>query len=218
MSIRILLVDDHEIVRIGLKAILSSQKDLEVVGEASDGHEALRLVEKTRPDIVVMDVAMPGLNGIDGTMRIRSEFPAVKVIVLSMHLERSYVGQTLKAGASAYVLKERAVEELVPAIRSVRGGRKYLSPGVTDIVLQGFLDGNAEAPPDSAFSNLTARERDVLQDIAEGRSVKEIADKLNLSPKTVETHRKRIMERLNIRSVAGLTRYAIKSGLIPLDD
>jgi DNA-binding NarL/FixJ family response regulator len=217
MSIRILLVDDHEIIRLGLKAILAQHKDLEVVAEASDGREALGLVEKHSPDVVIMDVAMPGLNGIDGTLRIREQFPAVRVIVLSMHLERSYVGQTLKAGAYGYVLKERAVEELVPAIRSVRAGRKFLSPGVTDIVLAGYLESNAEAPPSSAFSDLTARERDVLQHIAEGRSIKEIGDILHLSPKTIETHKRRIMERLNITSVAGLTRYAVRHGLVSLE-
>ncbi len=216
MSTRIVLVDDHQIVRVGLKSLLAREADFEVVGEAGDGREALTVVEELEPDVVIMDIAMPGLNGIDATIRVRADHPKARVIILSMHLERAYVVETLRAGASAYLLKERAVDELVHAIRAVSAGRKYLSPGVTDIVLQGYLEADIELP-DSAFSQLTEREREVLQYIAEGSTIKEIAALLHLSPKTIETHKGRIMERLNIRSVAGLTRYAIRHGLTTAD-
>jgi len=216
MSTRIVLVDDHQIVRVGLKSLLAREADFEVVGEAGDGREALTVVEELEPDVVIMDIAMPGLNGIDATIRVRADHPKARVIILSMHLDRAYVVETLRAGASAYLLKERAVDELVHAIRAVSAGRKYLSPGVTDIVLQGYLEADIELP-DSAFSQLTEREREVLQYIAEGSTIKEIAALLHLSPKTIETHKGRIMERLNIRSVAGLTRYAIRHGLTTAD-
>lgn len=216
MSTRIVLVDDHQIVRVGLKSLLARETDFQVVGEAGDGREALAVIAELTPDVVIMDIAMPGLNGIDATIRVRAEHPQVKVIVLSMHLERAYIVETLRSGASGYLLKERAVDELVQAIRAVSAGRKYLSPGVTDIVLQGYLEADIELP-DSAFSQLTEREREVLQFIAEGTSIKEIAELLHLSPKTIETHKGRIMERLNIRTVAGLTRYAIRHGLTTAD-
>ena len=216
MSTRIVLVDDHQIVRVGLKSLLARESDFQVVGEAGDGREALAVIAELTPDIVIMDIAMPGLNGIDATIRVRAEHPQIRVIVLSMHLERAYIVETLRAGASGYLLKERAVDELVQAIRAVSAGRKYLSPGVTDIVLQGYLEADIELP-DSAFSKLTEREREVLQYIAEGTTIKEIAELLHLSPKTIETHKGRIMERLNIRTVAGLTRYAIRHGLTTAD-
>jgi two-component system, NarL family, response regulator NreC len=213
MVTRVVLVDDHEIVRVGLRSVLDSQPDIEVVGEAADGREAIDVVDRHLPDVVLMDIAMPNLNGIDATLRIKESHPKIKVIILSMHLERAYVAETLRAGASGYVLKERAVDEMLPAIKTARTGRTYLSPGVTDLVLQGYLEAGAQVP-DSAFSNLTEREREVLQFIAEGKSMKEIAGILHLSPKTVETHKRRIMDRLDIRTVAGLTRYAIRNGLV----
>ena len=216
MSTRIVLVDDHQIVRVGLKSLLERETGFQVVGEAGDGREALTVVKELAPDVVIMDIAMPGLNGIDATIRVRADHPQVKIIILSMHLERAYIVETLKAGASGYLLKERAVDELVHAIRAVTAGRKYLSPGVTDIVLQGYLEADIDLP-NSAFSQLTEREREVLQFIAEGTTIKEIAELLHLSPKTVETHKGRIMERLNIRTVAGLTRYAIRHGLTTAD-
>lgn len=216
MSTRIVLVDDHQIVRVGLKSLLERETGFQVVGEAGDGREALAVVDELDPDVVIMDIAMPGLNGIDATIRIRADRPRVKIIILSMHLERAYIVETLKAGASGYLLKERAVDELIPAINAVTTGRKFLSPGVTDIVLQGYLEAEVDLP-ESAFSQLTEREREVLQYIAEGTTIKEIAELLHLSPKTIETHKRRIMERLNIRTVAGLTRYAIRHGLTTAD-
>lgn len=213
---KVVLVDDHELIRVGIRSILKDHGGYEVVGEASDARQALRLVEQLRPDVVIMDIGMPGLNGVDGTQRIRKEFPETKVLILSMHLDRDFVRRTLKAGASGYVLKERAVEEVPVALAAVMCGRKYLSPGVTDMVLEGYLYAEGDMP-DSAFSELTARERDVLQLLAEGKSIKDAAVILCLSPKTVETHKSRICERLNIHSIAGLTQYAIKNGLISLD-
>jgi DNA-binding NarL/FixJ family response regulator len=213
---RVLVVDDHELIRMGVKMILDATPGYEVVGEAEDGREALRQVASLRPDLVIMDIAMPGLNGIEGTQRIRKEFPGTKVLVLSMHLERNYVRQTLKAGASGYVLKERAVEEVPLALDCINSGKKYLSPGVTDMVLEGYLEVSGDVP-DSAFSDLTDRERDVLQLLAEGKTIKECASVLHLSPKTVETHKRRIYERLNINSIAGLTHYAIRHGIVSLD-
>ena len=216
MSTRIVLVDDHQIVRVGLKSLLERETGFQVVGEAGDGREALAVVDELDPDVVIMDIAMPGLNGIDATIRIRADKPLVKIIILSMHLERAYIVETLRAGASGYLLKERAVDELIPAINAVTAGRKFLSPGVTDIVLQGYLEADIDLP-ESAFSQLTEREREVLQYIAEGTTIKGIAELLHLSPKTIETHKRRIMERLNIRTVAGLTRYAIRHGLTTAD-
>lgn len=214
---RIIVVDDHSIVRVGLKALIEKEPEYKVVGEAADGREGADLVDRLQPDAVIMDIAMPGLNGIEATLRIKKQNPQIKILILSMHLDKAYVSETLRAGASAYLVKEQASDELVPAIKAVLSGKTYLSPGATDLVLQDFLETGTTTPEPTAFTELTKREREVLQAISEGKSVREIGESLHISPKTVETHRRNIMERLNIRSVAGLTRYAIRHGLTSAD-
>jgi two-component system response regulator NreC len=215
MGLRILLVDDHQIVRQGLRTLLEKEPDMEVVAEAEDGRAAVRLTREVLPQVVIMDVAMPDLNGIEATRQIVHEFPDIKVIALSMHSDRRFVANMLRAGASGYLLKDSAFEELAQAIRTVAANRTYLSPEVSDIVVKDFLKGPQEAP--SAYSLLSPREREVLQLMAEGKTTKEIADRLHVSVKTVETHRQQIMTKLEIRSVAELTKYAIREGLASLD-
>ena len=207
MSLRILLADDHVIVRQGLKALLEREK-FDIVGEASDGREAVRLVESLRPDLILLDLSMPLLNGMDATREILKSNPGAKVILLTMHSEDSYVLEALRAGAVGYVVKTRASGELLQAIREVQRGHFYLSPGVSRIVISAFLAKN-ELPTDP----LTARERQVLQLIAEGKSTKQAAVVLEISVKTAESHRTRIMHKLNIHETAGLVRYAIRLGL-----
>jgi len=216
VTYRIVLADDHKIIRDGLKALLEKEREMEIVAEAENGRQALQLVRKHNPDIVIMDISMPDLNGIDATRQITSEQPSVKVIALSMHSQRQFVDGMLRAGVSAYLLKDTAFEELVKAVRIVLSGKKYLSPDVTDIVFQDYRQ-----PPvfDAAeqTAELTQREREVLQLIAEGRATKEIASRLHISVKTVETHRKHIMEKLDLHTVAELTKYAIREGITSLE-
>jgi DNA-binding NarL/FixJ family response regulator len=216
MGVKILIADDHQIVRQGLRTLLEKEPDLEVVAEADDGRATVRLVRDLAPDVVIMDVAMPDLNGIEATRQIITEFPKIKVIALSMYADRRFVVNMLKAGASGYLLKECAFEELVRAIRLVLNHKTYLSPGVTDIVVKDYMQG---APPAEAsvFSVLTPREREVLQLMAEGKSTTQIADNLHVSVKTIETHRQQVMHKLNIHSVAELTKYAIREGLTTLE-
>lgn len=211
MSIRILLADDHEIVRQGLRSLLEKESDMQVVGEAADGRNAVRLAQELAPHVVLMDITMPDLNGVEATRQIIARDKSVRIIALSMHSGRRFMAETLKAGASGYLLKECAVAELIGAIRTVIAGRVYLSPRVTDIVVDDYV---RHVPSSEGLGgNLTAREREVLQLIAEGRTTKEIAGRLYVSVKTVEAHRAQIMEKLRIRSVAGLTKFAIHEGL-----
>ena len=217
MTTRILLADDHRLVREGLCSLIKQQFGMEVVAEAKDGRTAVRLARKLRPSLVITDVAMPGLNGIDATRQILSEAPGVKVIALSIYSNSRFVAAMLDAGASGYLLKDRSFEELISAIHTVIGGGTYLSPGITDVIDEGN-QGRLSATTRSVYSVLTHRQRKVLQLMAEGKSTKEIASILRISVKTVETYRQQIMKRLNIRSVAGLTRYAIREELIPLGD
>ncbi len=212
MSIQILLADDHAIFSGGLRAILEKEPDLEVVAEAKDGREAVRVAREKKPQLVVMDVSMPGMNGIEATRQIAAELPAVKVLCLSMHTEEQFVAAVLEGGASGYLVKDCALEELVLAIRAVMANQTYLSPAVARTVVQGYREHLSEAQS-SSFSLLTGREREVLQLIAEGYSTKDIAARLHLSVKTVETHREHIMDKLNIHSIAGLTKYAVRQGL-----
>jgi len=211
VSIRILLADDHPIVREGLRSLINRQFNMEVVAEAKDGREAVCLARKLRPDVVIMDVAMPGSNGIEATRQTAG----VKVIALSMHSNRQFVVGMLDAGASGYLLKDCAFEELIGAIRTVIAGRTYLSPAIADIMGEGN-PGHLSMTTRSVFSVLTFRQREVLQLMAEEKSTKEIASILRISVKTVETYRQQIMKRLNTHSVAKLTRYAISEGLISL--
>lgn len=216
MSIRVLLADDHRIIREGLRSLLQKQPDMEVVEEAEDGITAVRLTEKLRPDIVIMDIGMPDLNGIEAARQIVTRVKGVKVIALSMHSDKRFVLEMLKAGASGYLLKDCAFEELINAIRTVRSGQIYLSNRVTGVVVDEFLH-NRPTSEVSAYNLLSAREREVLQLLAEGNTTKSIAAALSVSTKTIETHRQQIMEKLNLHSVAELTKYAVKEGLTSLD-
>jgi DNA-binding NarL/FixJ family response regulator len=216
MPARILLADDHAIIRQGLCALLEKQPDIEVVGAAEDGRKALELVRVLVPDIVIMDISMPNLNGIDATRKIISEMGDVKVIALSIHSSRRFVTEMLKAGASGYILKECLFDELIEAIRTVSSGGVYLSPKITGVVVDDYVkrmstDYQPEAPA------LTEREREVLQLLAEGRSTKQIALQLHVSAKTIESNRRNIMDKLGIHSVAELTKYAVREGLTPLE-
>ncbi|MCX7605573.1 MAG: response regulator transcription factor [Bryobacteraceae bacterium] len=208
-TIRILLADDHSMVRQGFRRILEAQQDFEIVGEASDGREAVALAEQLRPDVVVMDVAMPGLNGIEATRRIVENSPRTKVLALSMHRDGVYVREILRAGARGYLLKDAFDADLIAAVRAVARGEGYIAPAVADSVLADYRQ-HVTDPIDL----LTAREREILQLIAEGRTNKEIASMLKLSVYTVDAHRGRIMEKLNLHSAGELVRFAIRKGLI----
>ena len=213
---RILLADDHKIIRDGLRSLLEKETDMVVAGEAENGRKALLLARKLDPDVIILDVSMPDLNGIDAARQILGEQPGVKIVALSMHSEKQYVEGMLKAGVSGYLLKDTAFEELVKAIRIVCANKKYLSPDITDIVLQDYLHPAATTDGQPTVQ-LTEREREVLQLIAEGRTTREIADKLYISVKTVETHRKNIMDKLELRTVAELTKYAVREGITSLE-
>ena len=215
MTIRVVLADDHKIVRDGLRSLLDQCPEIEVVGVADNGRQLLAMVEKLGPDIALLDVSMPEMNGIDAVRKLAACCPEVKAVMLSMHSDRRFVTEALNAGARGYLLKDSAFEELVMAIKSINSGEFYLSPKVAGVVVQDFLRRN-EAPVATAFSLLSNREREVLQLIAEGKSTKEIAFNSNVSVKTVETQRQQIMKKLNIFSVAELTKYAIREGLTAL--
>ena len=216
MKYRIFVADDHRIVRDGLRSLIENEDDLEFTGTAENGRKTLQMARKLKPDVIIMDIAMPDLNGIDATSQITSEFPEVKVIALSMHSEKQLIDRMLRAGASGYLLKESAFEELIKAIRIVCSGRKYLSPEVTDIVLQDYQNLPGEKVNPQA-SELTLREREVLQLLVEGRTTKETADLLNISIKTVESHRSKIMNKLNLHTIAELTKYAVRHGITSID-
>ncbi len=210
MSIRIILADDHAIVRHGLSRSFQQEEDVEVIAQTKDGRSTVELARELSPDVVVMDISMPDLNGIEATRQITRESPQVKVIALSMHSSRKYVTEMFKAGASGYLLKNCDFEELADAVRIVAGGKTYISPSISDVVIQ-QVHGSAEE--DSAFSVLTRREREVLQLLAEGKTTKQAALRLYISPKTVEAHRLNIMSKLDVDSIALLTKYAIQEGL-----
>ncbi len=207
--IRILLADDHAVVRQGFKMILSAHADMDIVGEAGNGREAIQLAEELRPDVVVMDVAMPELNGIEATRRLASSLPHTRVLALSMHKDSVYVREILRAGARGYLLKDAPAGDLVSAVRAVATGQSYLSPAVSNAVLDDYRK-HVTNPIDL----LSSREREVLQMLAEGKTNKEIAAVLNLSVYTVDAHRGRIMEKLNVHSINELVRFAVRNGLI----
>jgi two-component system response regulator NreC len=215
MSTRVLIADDHKIFREGLRALLEKQRGIEVVAEAKDGLEAVHFAQKLIPDVVIMDVAMPEKNGMEATRETLEVLPKTKVIALSMHSDRRFVLQMLKAGAVGYLLKDSAFEELAAAIQAVVSGQTYLSPKITDVVIKEYLHSQARSEA-SVFTILTHREREVLQLLAEGKSTKEIAATLHVSVKTIETHRQQVMDKLDIHSVAELTKYAIREGLTSL--
>jgi len=216
MSIRVFLADDHQIVREGLRTLLEKQPGMEVVGEAKTGREAVQLVQGLLPHVIIMDIGMPDLNGIEATRQIVAKTQSVKVIALSMHSDRRFVVEMLKAGASGYLLKDSAFKELAQAIRAVMVNRVYLSPKIADLVIKDYIRLSPKTEF-SIFSLLTPRERQVLQLLSEGKTTKRIGSDLQVSVKTVETYRQQIMEKLNIHSIAELTKYAIREGLTSLE-
>jgi len=216
MTIKVILADDHNILRAGLKSLLETAPNIEVVGEADNGRDTVALVRKIDADIVVMDVAMPDMNGVDATRKITQLAPGVRVLALSGHSDGVYVKGMLEAGAKGYLLKDAATTELITALNTIAKGRIYVSPSVTDALVGDYLQRlKGEIGPDS--QTLSLREREVLQLVAEGKSSAQIAASLHLSERTIETHRKRIMDKLGMRSIAELTKYAIREGLTSLD-
>jgi DNA-binding NarL/FixJ family response regulator len=211
---RVLLADDHKILRQGLRTLLEQEKDIQIVGEADNGRSSVKLTSELAPDVVIMDVAMPDLNGIDATRRITEAGPRTRVLALSMHSDGRYVRGMLQAGARGYILKDCAAEELTHAIRTVMAGQIYVSPGVTGTIVNDYVRQLTAADEPAT---LTRREREVLQLLAEGGSTANIAAGLHLSVKTIETHRKRIMDKLDLRSIAELTKYAIREGITTVD-
>jgi len=216
MSLRVLLVDDHRLMREGLRKILEGTPGIEVVGEAEDGRSALAAVAEESPEVVVMDVGMAGMNGIDATQRLRKDHPEVRVVALSTHADKRYVRNMIKAGASAYVLKESASEDLLRAVRAAAHGEHYLSPQITGCLLESWTTPMVPESS-SVYELLGAREREVLRLLAEGKTSKEIAAQLGLSIKTVETHRRNITQKVGLHSIAELTKYAVREGLTTLE-
>ncbi|MFW5893879.1 MAG: response regulator [Verrucomicrobiota bacterium] len=218
MSIRVFIVDDHELMRAGLKEIVESQPGMHVNGEAASGQATIREVRKTKPDVVIMDVSMPDLNGIEATREILRENPDAKVLALSMHSEQNYITEMLRAGAHGYLLKDSAVSELARAIKTVCRNKTYLSPTIAGDVVDGHIRHPGDDEGGNCYRLLSGREREVLQLLAEGNSTKEIAAKLFVSVKTVETHRRNIMHKLGAFSIAELTKCAVRDGLTELEN
>jgi DNA-binding NarL/FixJ family response regulator len=214
--IRILLADDHAVVRDGLRALLEREPDLEIVAEAADGHECIELVEKHAPDVVMMDVAMPRMNGIEATRRILAAMPSSAVVILSMHQDESYVLQSLKAGAKGYLLKDSPRQDVLDAIRSAAQGRPFLSRKVSRMLHEDYMDQLRSKGLDDSYDLLTDREREILQLLAEGRANKDVANLLNISPTTVETHRGHILRKLSLHGTADLILYAVRKRIIGL--
>ena len=211
---RVILVDDHKILRDGLRMLITRHEGLEICGEAGNGRTALKMVEELKPDLVVMDLTMPDLNGIEATRQMVQRHPDVKVMILTMNSERRYISEALAAGASAYLLKDYAFEELVKGIECVAKGQVYLSPAIAGVVVEEFRKHVSSDP--SPVRDLSSREKEVLQLLSEGHTTKEIALELGVSPKTVESHRKQVMTKLGLNSVAALTKYAVREGLTPI--
>ena len=213
-KIRVLLVDDHTILRAGLRMMLNAQPDIEVAGEASDGRQGVSETQRLQPHVVLMDITMPEMNGIEATRQIRKLAPEARVLVLTMHENEEYLFQVLRAGASGYILKEAADTELISAIRIVQSGRFYLSPSAQSIMVGDYLQRVRTGEEKDSYSDLTEREREILKLIAEGLTNNQIADRLVISPKTVDTHRTHIMDKLNLHNRAELVKYAMRRGLI----
>ena len=211
---RIVIAEDYTILREGLRALIASYPDFEVVGEAGDGHEAVQSVEKLKPHLVLMDLSMPRMNGMDAIREIRRRAPETKIVVLTVHKTEEYILATLKAGADGYVLKDATRDELIMAVRNVISGKRYISPGISEKVIEGYLDGRKNVKSRTSWETLTHREREVLKLIAEGHRNKEIADYLCISVKTVEKHRANLMEKLDLHNVQALTTFAIEKGLV----
>jgi DNA-binding NarL/FixJ family response regulator len=215
MPIRVFLADDHAVVRDGLRYMLEAQGDIVVVGDAADGRQAVRQVAQLKPDVALLDVAMPELNGIDATLQIRTDVPGTQVIILSMHSTTEHIVGALRAGALGYLLKESAGVEVVNAVRAVQAGQRYLSRKIAESLIDEYLQFTAEAV--SPLDRLTGREREILQMVAEGKTSAQIGDILSISTKTVETYRSRIMHKLQLTDLPGLVRFAIQHGLITLE-
>jgi len=213
-QIRIVLADDHTVMRAGIRLVLERQPDLHVVGEASDGRKAVNAVERVHPDVVVMDIAMPNLNGIEATRQIVANGAAVSIVVLSMHSDEEYVLRALKAGARGYLLKESAEADLIAAVRAVIGGKSFFSPAVSRLLVEDYVRQLQDRDIEDSYELLTTREREILQLVAEGKSNKDVANLLNLSVYTVETHRSNIMEKLNLHGMPELILYAVRKGVI----
>ena len=211
---KILLADDHGIVRRGMKSLLELEPGIEIVGEASDGAECLRLCETLKPDLAILDIAMPRLNGIEVAARALKENAQLKVIILSMYADESYVVRALSAGARAYLLKEATEEDLLPAVRAVAGGRSFFSPAVTRLLLEDYVRQLKQRGLEDSYHLLTDREKEVLQRLAEGRSNKEVASDLGVGLSTVETHRANLMQKLSLRNTAEIVLYAVRKGVI----
>jgi two-component system response regulator NreC len=213
-KIRIVLADDHKLMRSGLRVLLEQQQDFAVVGEASDGREAVTLVSSQKPDVLVMDIGMPNLNGIEAAAQITQNHPEISVVMLSMHSDESYVLRALKAGAKGYLLKDSAETDLIRAVHSVAEGKSFFSPAVSKVLLNDYVRKLKRSGTEDPYDLLTPREREVLQLVAEGKSNKDVAQLLNLSVYTVETHRSNIMEKLNLHGVPELILYAVRKGII----
>jgi two-component system, NarL family, response regulator NreC len=211
---RILLADDHKLMRSGLKALIEQQPDLTVVGEADDGRQAVALAASLQPDLLVMDIGMPNLNGIEAARQITQANPGTAIVILSMHSDESYVLRALKAGAKGYLLKDSAESDLIRAVHAVAGGKSFFSPAVSKVLLDDYVRKLQRSGAEDAYDLLTPREREILQLIAEGKSNKDVANLLNLSVYTVETHRSNIMEKLNLRGIPELILYAVRKGII----
>lgn len=211
---RVIIVEDHTILREGLRALLTSDQDFEVVGEAQDGREAIQCVENLTPDIVVMDLSMPRMHGIEAIREIRKRRPETRILVLTVHKNEEYILATFQAGANGYVLKDATHAELVTAIKTLLMGKPYLSPAISETVLEGYLEGKRSLKVESSWDTLTPREREILKLIAEGYKNREIADFLCISVKTAEKHRANLMKKLDLHSVSAVTAFAIKQGLI----
>jgi two-component system response regulator NreC len=214
VKIRVLLADDHTLIRAGLRMVVESQPDLMVVGEADNGRDAVALTAKLKPDVVVMDIGMPSLNGIEAAAQIRAAVPETQIVMLSMHADEGYVLRALKAGAKAYLLKDSAEADLARAIRDAAAGKSFFSPAVGKVLLEDYMRTLQRSGKEDSYELLTAREREILQLVAESKSSKEIANLLNVSVHTVETHRARIMQKLNLRGIPELILYAVRKGII----
>jgi two-component system response regulator NreC len=212
--IRILLADDHTILRAGLRMMLNAQPDMEVIGEAQDGKQAINATIHLQPDIVLMDITMPDMNGIEATRQIKRVAPEVKVLVLTMHENDEYVFQALRAGASGYILKEAADTELITALHVLRSGQFYLSPSAQSVIVGDYLQRVHTGEEKDSYNNLTEREKEILKLVAEGYTNNQIAERLVISPKTVDTHRTHVMDKLNLHSRAELVKYAMRRGLL----
>jgi two-component system, NarL family, response regulator NreC len=214
MKMRILLADDHTILRAGLKMMLNAQPDMEVVGEAQDGRQAIQEAQRLQPDIVLMDITMPDMNGIEATKQIKRNHPTARVLILTMHEHDEYVFQALRAGASGYMLKEAADTDLISALHVVQSGQFYLSPAAQSVMVGDYLQRVRTGEEKDSYSSLTEREREILKLVAEGHTNNQIAERLVISPKTVDTHRTHIMDKLNLHSRAELVKYAMRRGLL----